>query len=326
MKPSELIESLKLLVGIQRPAFITGDAGVGKSRIVRQVAEGLDLDLIDVRAVLLDPVDIRGLPHVNGDGRAHWAIPDFLPREGNGLLFLDELNRAPQLVQNACLQLALERQVGEYKLPDGWSVVAAGNPDTHRGVTRMSEALANRFVHLAIVPDLDDWTRWAISADVRPELIAFVRFRPELLHSYDPKSTEKAYPSPRSWEFVSQMLNASPPASIEHALYAGTVGEGPAGELIGFLDVYRQLPSIDGILMNPKKAAVPEEPGALFAVSAALARKSTEANFDRVMTYADRMPPEWMVYCVKDATARDQRLCDTTAFIKFAADHSDIMG
>src|ERR1700730_4770334 len=240
----------------------------------------------------------------NRAGRAPWAIPDFLQPQGNGLLFLDELNRAPQLVQNACLQLALERQGGEYSLPDGWSVVAAGNPDTHRGVTRMSEALANRFVHLAIAPDLDDWTRWAISADVRPELIAFVRFRPELLHSYDPKSTEKAYPSPRSWEFVSQILNASPPVSVEHALYAGTVGEGPAGELVGFLDVYRQLPSIDGILMNPKKAKVPEEPGALFAVSAALARKSTEGNFDRVMTYADRMPPEWMVYCVKDATAR----------------------
>src|SRR5213078_3414651 len=99
----------------------------------------------DVRAVLLDPVDIRGLPHVNGDGRSHWAIPDFLPREEDGptLVFLDELNRAPQLVQNACLQLALDRRVGEYRLPDSCVVVAAGNPDNHRGVTRMSEALAN---------------------------------------------------------------------------------------------------------------------------------------------------------------------------------------
>ena len=326
MKPSDLISSLKLLITLKRPSFITGDAGVGKSRIVRQVAGELGLQLIDVRAVLLDPVDIRGLPHVNGDGRAHWAIPDFLPRDGEGVIFLDELNRAPQLTQNACLQLALERQVGEYHLPDGWSVLAVGNPDTHRGVTRMSEALANRFVHLSAEADVDDWTRWAIGADVRPELIAFIRFRPELLHSYDPKSTEKAYPSPRSWEFVSQILNASPDPSVEHALYAGTVGEGPAGELKGFLDVYRQLPSIDNILMNPKKAKVPEEPGALFAVAAALARKATESNFDRVMQYADRIPREWAVYCVKDATARDERLCDTPAFIKFAADNADIMG
>jgi hypothetical protein len=326
MKPSELIDSLKLLIQLKRPAFVTGDAGVGKSRIVRQVTTELGLQLIDVRAVLLDPVDIRGLPHVNGDGRAHWATPDFLPRDGEGVIFLDELNRAPQLVQNACLQLALERQVGEYQLPDGWSVMAAGNPDTHRGVTRMSEALANRFVHLTADVDVDDWTRWAISADVRPELIAFIRFRQELLHSYDPKSTEKAYPSPRSWEFVSQILNASPAQNVEHALYAGTVGEGAAAELTGFLNVYRQLPSIDGILLNPKKAKVPDEPAALFAVSAALARKSTEANFDRVIQYVDRIAKEWAVYCVKDATVRDERLCDTPAFIKWAADNSDVMG
>jgi hypothetical protein len=104
------------------------------------------------------------------------------------------------------------------------------------------------------------------------------------------------------------------------------VGEGAAAELTGFLNVYRQLPSIDNILLNPKKAKVPEEPAALFAVSAALARKSTEANFDRVMQYADRIPKEWAVYCVKDATGRDERLCDTPAFIKWAADNADIMG
>ena len=326
MKPTQLIDAVKFFVPLKIALHITGDAGVGKSRIVRQVATELGMQLIDVRAVLLDPVDIRGLPHVNGDGRAHWAIPDFLPREGEGLLFLDELNRAPQLVQNACLQLALERQVGEYKLPDGWTVIAAGNPDTHRGVTRMSEALANRFVHLTAEADLDNWTSWAIGADLPPELIAFMRFRPTLLHSYDAKSTEKAYPSPRSWEFVAKIMAASPPTLIEHQLYAGTVGEGAAAELIGFLDVFRQLPSIDGILMNPKKSKVPTDPSALFAVSAALARKSTEANFDRVMTYSDRMPREWAIYCIKDATLRDARLCDTPQFMKFAAENADIMG
>lgn len=327
MKPTELIEAVKYFVGSLKIALhITGDSGVGKSRIVRQAAQDLGLQLIDVRAVLLDPVDIRGLPHVNGDGRAHWAIPDFLPRDGEGILFLDELNRAPQLVQNACLQLALERQVGEYTLPDGWAVIAAGNPDTHRGVTRMSEALANRFVHLTAEADLDDWTKWAVGADLRPELIAFMRFRPELLHSYDTTSTEKAYPSPRSWEFVGQIMAKGPPTSIEHQLYAGTVGSGPAAELIGFLDVFRNLSSIDAILSNPKKGKVPDAPGALFAIAAALARKATEDNFDKVMTYCDRIPREWAIYCIKDATLRDKRLCDTPSFMKFAAENADIMG
>jgi MoxR-like ATPase len=325
MKPSQIIDALDLLIDLKMPVLLTGEAGVGKSRIVQQVTKRRGGRLIDFRAPLHDPVDLIGVPHVN-NGLTDFAPPSFLPRDGEGTLFLDEINRGSMMMQNSCLQLALDRACGQYQLPDGWAIVAAANPDTHRGVTKMSEAMDNRFVHLRLEPDVDDWTRWAIDADVRPELIAFVRFRPELLHQYDRNSTAKAYPTPRSWEAIGKILNSNRANAIEHALYAGAVGEGAAAELIGFLDVYRQLPSIDGILMNPKKAMVPEEPGALFAVSAALARKSTEANFDRVMAYADRIPREWAVYCVKDATVRDQRLCDTPAFIKFAAENSDIMG
>jgi hypothetical protein len=328
MKPSEITEALKLLITIKRPAFLVGEAGVGKSRICRQVTETLGMRLVDIRAVLLDPVDIKGLPHVNGDGRAHWATPDFLPREDDPptVILLDEINRAAQMVQNSCLQLSLDRQVGDYRLGDQHAVIAAGNPDTHRGVTRMSEALASRFVHLPVEPDLDDWTKWAIDADMRPELIAFLRFRPELLHRYEPSSTEKAFPCPRSWEFVGEILNADPDVTIEHALYSGTVGEGPAAEFVGFLQVYRQLPSLDAILLNPKKADVPTDTGALFAIAAGLARKATDANFDRVLQYVDRMPKEYAFYCVKDAAARDQMVTHTKAFQRFAADNADLMG
>lgn len=328
MKPTEIINALELLITIKRPAFLVGEAGVGKSRIVRQVTETMNRRLVDVRAVLFDPVDIKGLPHINGDGRAHWAIPDFLPRDDDPptVILLDELNRAPQMVQNACLQLALDRTVGDYVLADQHAVLAAGNPDGHRGVTRMSEALANRFVHLSIEPDVDDWTKWAVTADMRPELIAFIRFRPNLLHSYDSRSTEKAYPSPRAWEFVGQIMGADPDQTIEQALYAGTVGEGPAAELIGFLNVYRSMPSLDSILLNPKKAAVPDDCGALFAIAAGLARKATDSNFDRVMQYADRMPREYAIFCIKDAVGRDEMLTHNRVFQKFAAENADIMG
>jgi hypothetical protein len=327
MKPSEIAAALEILVDLKQPALLTGEAGIGKSSIVRQVAAKKNCNLIDVRAVLLDAVDLRGLPHVNGDGRSHWAVPEFLPRDGAGILFLDELNRAPQLVQNACLQLTLERRIGEYELPEGWSVVAAGNPDTSRGVTRMSEALARRFVHLPAQVDVNDWCTWAVSHNMRPEVVAFIRFRPELLHSYDPKSTEKAFPNPGSWEIVSKILDKEPPDSVEHALYVGTVGEGAAGEFTSFLRIYRSLPSLDHILMHPKKAKVPEDqPATLYAIAAGLARKATEQNFDRVMTYADRMPKEWAVFLVKDATGRDEQLCNTPAFINFATANADIMG
>jgi hypothetical protein len=146
----------------------------------REVAALLGIRLIDIRAVLLDPVDLRGLPTVE-PGRAAWAIPAFLPEDGAGILFLDELNAAPPLVQAACYQLVLDCALGEYRLPDSWTVFAAGNREGDRAVTsRMSSALANRFVHLAFEPDLDDWSRWAMGpGDLRPEVVAFLRWRPK---------------------------------------------------------------------------------------------------------------------------------------------------
>lgn len=328
MKISEVAAALRLCVEIKRPVFLTGEAGIGKSSVVKQVAAEMGIKLIDVRAVLLDAVDMRGLPTVNGDGRAHWATPEFLPRDGDGILFLDELNRAPQLVQNACLQLTLDRKIGDYELPEGWTVVAAGNADTSRGVTRMSEALANRFIHLNVEADINDFSTWAASNGLRPEVIAFIRFRPELLHKYDPKQTEKAFPSPRAWQFVSEILDANPADSIEHALYAGTVGVGAAAEFMGFLKMYRNLPSLDSIIKDPKKAVVPpqKEPATLWAVVAGLGRKATKANFAAIMEYADRLPKEWAVFLAKDATARDKSLCETPAFIKFGAANASIMG
>lgn len=326
MKPTEIFEALKLLIAIKRPAFIEGDAGVGKTQTVGQACDALTRRLIDVRAAQFDATDIRGLPHVNGKGRSHWAIPDWLPTDGDGVIFFDEINRAPTLVQNSMLQLMLERRCGEYELPDGWAVIAAGNPDNYRGVQRMSEALANRLVHLKYDTDLNDWCTWALDHDIRPELIGFMRFRPNLLHSYDRNSTEKAYPSPRSWEFVNQILEAAPPPAIELGLFEGTVGAGPAGELAGFLQIYRQLPSLDGILLNPDKAKVPDDPGPLLAIASGLARKATATNFDRVCKYVNRMPKEWGVYAIKDAARLTPDVEHTAAFIKYASANSDIMG
>src|SRR5579885_642412 len=210
MKASCVSTTLCSLLPIRQPVFLWGAPGIGKSAVVAQAAATAGLELQDVRALLLDPVDLRGLPFVAADGRSRWATPGFLPAEGtSGILFFDELNAAPAMVQASLYQLVLDRKLGEYRLPDGWTIVAAGNREGDRAVTsRMPTPLRNRFTHLNFEADMQEWCEWAISAKIRPEVIAFIRFKPDLLSDFDRDAT--AFPSPRSCAFVSNILNQSP--------------------------------------------------------------------------------------------------------------------
>jgi hypothetical protein len=335
MKPSKLYEALHALIGERVPLHIWGPCGVGKSQIVGQVAADLDYRFLDVRAVQLDPVDLRGLPRIASD-QTEWVPPKFLPTTGKGILFLDELTSAPQMTQAGCYQLVLDRKLGEYVLPEGWVVIAAGNPASERGVHfAMPRPLRNRFVHLELEADLDDWCKWAVKARVRPEIIAFLRFKPELLHSADTTADANAWPTPRSWEMASNVLcgvakrrNAtllSGTSEFEAQLLDGTVGEGAASELIGFLRQFRQLPSIDEILLNPATAAVPTETSAQIAVATALGRVLTDNSIGRGLTYLDRMPTEMRVMAVRDAAAREVAITHTPEFIQFGVEYREVL-
>jgi hypothetical protein len=293
---------------------------------VAQVAESQDYALQDIRAVLLDPVDLRGLPHIDNDGRAAWCPPDFLPIDGKGILFLDELNAAPPLVQAACYQLVLDRRLGNYRLPDGWRIVAAGNRETDRSVThRMPSALANRFVHLDFDVDLEDWCAWAAENQVAPEVIAFMRFRPNLLHAFDPLKEEKAFPTPRSWEFVSGIVSAGSAVSRDYELLAGTVGEGAAAEFTGFQRLFHELPDPDALLNQPESADVPDDPATLYAVCEVVAGKANAHNMPQVVAYARRLPPEFSVLLVRDAVKADREVVHTEAFNEWATAYSDVL-
>ncbi len=317
MKASGIFGALRTLIAARQPVFIWGGPGIGKSAIVRQLAENLGIPLQDVRALLLDPVDLRGLPFLAADGRSKWATPEFLPQDGSGILFLDELNAAPAMVQASCYQLVLDRRLGEYSLPEGWAIIAAGNRDSDRAVTtRMPTPLRNRFVHLEFEVDLQEWSEWAIQGGLRPEVIAFLRFRQELLSAFDRDAN--AFPSPRSWEFVSRILDAAPDPAVEHELFAGAVGSGAATEFSAFLRMFRELPSIDSILLNPLTEPVPENAAAQYAVASALARCASATNFERVCLYLDRMPTEFRVLCVRDASLHEPGIRHTAAYVKWA--------
>jgi len=333
MKPSQVKHLVKLAHSIRQPLFIWGPPGVGKSAIVKQAAAELDIDLMDVRATLLDPVDLRGVPITDPEKQqAIWLPPSFLPRDGRGVLFLDELNSAPPLVQAACYQLVLDRRVGEYVLPEGWTVVAAGNHEGEGITHRMPAPLANRFAHLEFEVDLEEWVAWALSNGIEDEVIAFIRFRPNLLFQFDPTHyREKAFPTPRTWEKVSRFLTALKRSQngthLTYEVARGCVGEGPAAEFTAFLNVYRQIPSFEEILLNPDATPVPEEPSALYAIATMVASRVRKDSFPTVVRYLDRMPEEFQVLAVKDALQHPEakEIAHTRSFTEWASRHSSLL-
>lgn len=324
MRPKHLSAALATCMDAGQPAFVWGPPGIGKSDIVRALAKSRGAALVDIRAALMDPVDMRGIPHVR-EGATYWAPCGFLPtRPGPGIIFADELNAAPPMTQAAWYQLILDRALGEYRLPDGWTIFAAGNRETDRAVVhRMPSALANRFLHLEAELHFDDWREWALGNDIATEVLAFLSFKSKLLHEFDPQ--QKAFPTPRSWAFVSRLLKSGMPKECELDMLSGTVGKGAASELVAFLRVFRGLPSPDAILMDPKGAAVPKDPATLYALSGSLAARADRENFEAITTYCNRLPPEFAVLTIKDAAVRDNAVCSTRAFIAWAAKNKEVL-
>jgi AAA domain (dynein-related subfamily) len=320
VRPTDVSKALAALIPTRRPMYLWGPPGVGKSSLVRQAASALGLSLVDVRATLLDPVDLRGLPRLT-DGAAVWCPPAFLPRDGQGVLFLDELAQAPPLVQAACLQLTLDRRVGEYELPGGWSVIAASNRAEDRaGTHRLISPLLNRFVHIDLDVSADDWQAWAVSQQVAPEVRAFLQYRPALLSQFDPAANPRAFPTPRSWQFVSDVLPKAP-TDLLHGVVAGCVGDGPAAEFLGFLRLYRELPDLDQVLARPDASPVPREPAVLYALVGALVERCrrAQAPLASFVTYALRLPDEFALLALRDALAVQPKLAGLPAVQQWIA-------
>jgi hypothetical protein len=298
---------LQALIPTKRPIYLWGPPGVGKSSIIKQAAAALELELVDIRAVLLDPVDLRGLPTVK-DGLAVWASPGFLPRdpESQGVLFLDELAQAPPLVQAACLQLTLDRKLGEYTLPDGWTVIAASNRQEDRaGAHRLISPLLNRFIHTDLEVSNEDWNAWAVGAGIKHQVRSFIHMRPGLLYAFEPTINARAFPTPRSVSYVSDVLDVTPP-ELQYPIFAGCCGEGWAAEFVAYLQVCDSLPDVDQVLANPTTASVPKEPSVLYALSGAIVEKcrtADNAKLGRAAKYTARMSDEFSVLTVRDIGA-----------------------
>jgi MoxR-like ATPase len=281
MTPKALTQFLTSLVKqqLKYSVMIWGPPGVGKSSIVAQIAQAQQLEWTDVRLSQLAPTDLRGLPVADHDHHvSRWYPPEFLPRKGKGILFLDELNMAPPAMQGMAQQLILDRKVGSYTVPEGWFIWAAGNRKEDRAsVFDMPTPLANRFLHLAVEPDLESFKAYALAAGAHEQILAFLSFRPNLLHKLD--ANQPAWPSPRSWMMASALHTAK--LSIEPVV--GTAAE---GEFRAYLTVYKNLPDIEKILQGAgDEVLFPKEPSARYATVMALTRRTTD---DRQSLHAFR--------------------------------------
>lgn len=314
----------------QMPALLTGAPGVGKSDLFAQAAESAGADLILSHPVVEDPTDAKGLPWVGKDGASATFLPfgemaRALAATELTVWALDDLGQASPAVQAAYMQLLLARRVNGHILPDCVTFVAATNRRTDRaGVTGILEPVKSRFATIIEVePNIDDWCAWAFDHDVPAELIAFLRFRPELLSAFQPTADMTNSPVPRTWAHAGKILAMGLPHEIQHQAIAGAVGQGAAVELGGFLRLYKELPNIDAILLDPDSGTIPREPAARYAVVTALAMRSNDRTFGKIARYAERLTEsaagEFAALLIRDAIRKDENVVNTPEFVRLAS-------
>jgi hypothetical protein len=319
--PRDLKEAILDTISCGLVPFIKASPGVGKSQIINALAEEQKCKVIDVRLAQSDPTDLQGFPMRNGD-RMDYAPPSHFPLKGdkvpegyNGwILFLDELSSAFPAVQAAAFKLILDRMVGDHKLHQNVAIIAAGNLDSDKGVTyRISTPLQSRMVHYEMAVDNDDWQEWASHNGIHFKIKGFLKFRPELLHSFDPNHTDNTFPCPRTYEFASRLLNrwektnkngTEKLSPRQITSLAGTIGEGAATEFAGFNEVYMDIPDIKVFVKTPDEAPVYDELSKLHAVCSMVGSRMARMEMGELrplMQYMSRVPVEYQVVTLKDA-------------------------
>jgi hypothetical protein len=322
----QLSDLLVTMYELRRPVMIWGPPGGGQSSIAQQTAtERLGIEHKPLVLVYRDITDVNGVP-VPVDGICKWTEPDWLPQSGAGMIVIEEPLQAPKKVFNGLSSLLLERAKGDYKLPDGWAINLASNREQDRAdVTAIASHIANRIMHVEYMIDTDIWCRHAMSNAFATEVVAFIRFRPALLHAFDPRSRGKAFPSPRTWEILSDIIKRGIPPGCELPVYTGTVGDAAGTEFAGFMEVWRELPSVESVIGSPEQAIVPSDSATTYALCGALARRMTEANISQIYAYLARLDEDYLVKTMLDSIARDPTLQATPTFVRFASEHSHVL-
>ena len=339
----------------KRPLMIHGSPGLGKSAQAYQAAEDLrdvfglervvelgdttnaltDFGYFDIRLTSFGPEEY-GLPSLDVERGVQVRNPvDWFPSTDRtdlpdrGILIFEEAVSVGPAMQATMYQITHERRLGNKRMKPGWQVVLTGNLLTDGGqVFKMLTPLANRLIHVYVVSSVDGWTKHAIDHNFEPVLIAFIRFRPELLNTFathvEKKAKDHAFATERSWECVQDLIRVNP--NIHPAMLSGSVGNGPATEFNAFREIWQSMPNIDGILMDPANAPVPTDTAVRYAVCTALASRATGQNFDLICQYIERMPTTYTIMTIKDCAQRKKgEITSTRAFIKCASQYGEYL-
>ena len=326
--------------------MIWGQPGVGKSQAIRQIAKNIEsftskkVNITDVRLLLFNPIDLRGIPVANEDKTlAVWLKPKIFQMDPSdnvvNILFLDEISAAPQSVQSAAYQITLDRVVGEHKLPENCIIIAAGNRVSDKSVAyKMPKALANRFIHFDTSTNFDNWKKWALRNNIHPMVIGFLSFRPDYLNTFDTSNENLAFATPRSWEMVSNVLNnISDDVKSMFTLISGLVGKGIATELLTWKKIYVNLPSVEDIFKG-RYVSVPSSPSEIFAICSMMVRYAREHKDNLIeiassIRYASRLPKDFGLLLMEeylniDETYR-QKLISLPEFSRFLNENTSLL-
>ena len=317
--------------------MLWGPPGVGKSQAIRQIAKNIEtrsgkrVDITDVRLLLFNPIDLRGIPVASEDKTlAVWLKPKIFQMDDSSdvvnILFLDEISAAPQSVQAAAYQITLDRVVGEHKLPDNCIVIAAGNRVTDKSVAfKMPKALANRLLHIEIEGSFESWRRWAVSNGINSKVLGYLSFRNDRLFGFDATNDNLAFPTPRSWEMVSTLLNnVSDDIAAMYPLIAGLIGTGHAMEFKSWCNIYNYLPTMEDVFSG-RATTVPNKNDAIYALVSSMTEYAFEHRDDIIaignsLSYAKLLPADFSELLVQNYCDFEE---DYKTFLRNVPEYAD---
>lgn len=313
MRISQLQAVLKHTLGnkdAQRLVLMLwGPPGSAKSYSVYLVANMLGLKVYEFRLSMLEPIDVHGIPF-EVDGRVRWAIPENLPDPDDNtpcVIYIDEYGQGMVSVQNTMAQILSDRRIGEYRLPENaWVIGSTNRLEDRAGTNKMPSQVANRLVHIDVELDPEESGNYALAQGWDDAIVATLRFRPDLVHMFDPTKDPRAYPTMRTWEYVNIFMQSQPEKiGDRQAVYdvvSGMVGEGAAAIYFSVKEKFMTLPDIDKMLRNPKSADLKGRPNdELFAIAVAIVRKLKDELIDNFFVIAKKFPVEMQAMMLSDA-------------------------